>query len=71
MAEFCNQCARELGFPEGELAGLGQGQVLPLDHGWSAICEGCGFIVVDDDGNCIAKDCLKNHNPTEEEHDRG
>jgi hypothetical protein len=60
MAEFCNQCARELGFPEGDFANLIEGGVRP---GWGVvvICEGCGNTLADNDGNCINSYCEKQH----------
>lgn len=62
MADFCNQCAREHGLPEGDLRYQRKdeaGNVLVLEEGmgWSELCEGCGPTVVDDDGNCIADNC--------------
>ena len=61
MADFCNQCAQVLDFPEGDLAGLltaedrGQGLVQFV------LCEGCGPTIVDHLGNCLgAKPCTDN-----------
>lgn len=59
MADFCNQCAAELDLPPYDLAGI------TLPHIWLrnaanvVICEGCGVIQVDPQGNCVSKDCLK------------
>ena len=53
MADFCNQCAGELGLPNGDLADLGRGERLTEGYYWPALCEGCGFTGVDDDGNCV------------------
>lgn len=47
MADFCNQCAKDLGFPEGDLKSA------PGREGkFAVLCEGCGWIVVDESGNC-------------------
>ena len=59
MADFCKQCSRDMGFKGNDLADLGRGKSLPKDHGWSALCEGCGPTLVDNSGKCIVSDCLK------------
>lgn len=54
MADLCRQCSIDtFGFDSGDLANLG-----PLEPGTghSVICEGCGFILVDESGNCILCD---------------
>lgn len=62
MADFCKQCSLELfGEDNGDLKGLGDGRKLEPGFGWTAICEGCGFTIVDDDGACINKYCDKKH----------
>jgi len=64
MADFCNQCAAELGFPYGDLDGI------TTAAGWASglaaivLCEGCGQTQVDPEGNCIADDCLRQHGLT-------
>lgn len=53
MADFCNQCAKDLGFPEGDLK-------VPEDRGpgrFTALCEGCGPTIVDEQGNCLHIPC--------------
>jgi len=55
MADFCNQCAKSLALPHGDLAGLDLYTVV--------LCEGCGAIQVDEYGNCISRDCLENGHP--------
>ena len=59
MADFCQQCSLEMfGMDVRELAELGpKGSVLPPEHGWTALCEGCGPTLVDQDGKCIAAYC--------------
>jgi len=60
MADFCKACSIELfGTDTGDLKGLGRERKLDPEFGWPAICEGCGFILVDDEGNCIDCDLKK------------
>ena len=48
MAEFCRQCAAQLGQPT-DLAGLcAPGYIVPV------LCEGCGPTYVDHAGQCIS-----------------
>lgn len=59
MADFCRQCAQNHGFESlDDLEGLGGPDAPPLapGYGYPAICEGCGFIMVDAAGNCIECD---------------
>jgi hypothetical protein len=68
MASFCGQCSKatfditnqndfdHLGDPGEEKA-------------WVVLCEGCGPIQVDKDGNCVSEDCLENHNRKEDTND--
>jgi len=57
VADFCKACSIELfGEDLRELASLGHGTPLPAGHGYSVICEGCGFIMVDEEGNCVMCD---------------
>ncbi len=62
MADFCRQCSMDL-FQEDfyDLRGLGDGTPLTPGKGWSALCEGCGATVVDDDGVCISFHCFRKH----------
>lgn len=55
MADFCKQCADDLGFPESDLIdpNLRKGLYVP------ALCEGCGSIQVNNKGECISDDCLR------------
>lgn len=61
MADFCNQCAKELGFDPGDMAHLMEKEKYDDDHGVLVLCEDCGPSVVDYEGNCIAPDCWKRH----------
>jgi hypothetical protein len=62
MADFCNQCAKDHGFDEGDLSTLIPDEY--LNDGYlciSVICEGCGETKVDWAGNCINAKCLEKH----------
>lgn len=48
MADFCNQCAEELDFPPGDMAGM-----CDRNECVAALCEECGDIRVDADGFCL------------------
>lgn len=58
MADFCQECSIEIfGEDFRELANLGNGKELPPGHGWRALCEGCGYmILVDNDGKRLESD---------------
>lgn len=62
MADFCRECSiATFGYDTGDHR-LGK---LPADHYWEVICEGCGFIQVDELGNCMRCDLMqtrKGHN---------
>lgn len=55
MADFCKQCADQLGFPESDL--------IPADglpgYYYPSLCEGCGPIMVNHRGECTSIDCLQ------------
>jgi hypothetical protein len=60
MADFCKACSEELFDMDGkDLAGITDKGAWEQSRAAVAICEGCGYIQVDPDGNCVAKDCLK------------
>lgn len=61
MADFCNQCLDELGLPRGDLAGITSPADWAEGRAVRVICEGCGFVQVDPDGNCVTVDCLRKH----------
>ena len=45
MAEFCKQCAEDLGLPENDFIDMcKEGEII------AALCEGCGPILVDHTG---------------------
>lgn len=57
MADFCQECSIEIfGEDFRDLANLGNGE-LPPGHGWSTLCEGCGYVIlVDNDGKRLESD---------------
>ena len=60
MADFCKQCSIEtFGEDFKELANLGPEGELKPGEGWMTLCEGCGFIIVSQDGTCIEPECVK------------
>lgn len=69
MADFCQQCSIEnFGEDLGDLKDLGPAEELQEGCGWGALCEGCGFTVVDQAGRCIARYC-EVHGKAEENND--
>lgn len=64
MADFCKQCSiYHFGQDCGELAGLTRPEDWLQSKAAFAICEGCGPIQVDPEGNCVSKDCLRQGKP--------
>jgi len=61
MAEFCEQCAKGLGFPHGDFRNITKENEWEEGLAASVLCEGCGPIQVDPKGNCITKNCFENH----------
>jgi hypothetical protein len=65
VAEFCKQCADDLGFsPENNIpydfVGLQsdkEWEEMEEGYGLGALCESCGFTVVNKEGECIASSC--------------
>lgn len=68
MAEFCRQCA-EGHFPDSpefwnDLAGITTKGDWKRGYANVVICEGCGVIQVDPEGNCATDNCLEHgHKP--------
>ena len=60
MADFCNQCAKEFSFPEGDFA---RPNMSPPEEGmgYPELCEGCGSCYVDEKGNCNDPCCDRSH----------
>ena len=62
MADFCRQCSLALfGEDFGDLANLGDGRDLGPGEGWPALCEGCGPILVDIEGNRVDLEGMENN----------
>lgn len=62
MSDFCKQCSIDLfGKDFEDLRGLTT--PADTDNGLyaPAICEGCGFIQVNHEGECITTDCDRPH----------
>lgn len=55
MAEFCKQCADDLGFPRSDFL---YPNLLPGQY-MTVLCEGCGSTQVNSKGECICSDCIK------------
>lgn len=59
MADFCKQCSiNTFGKDTRDLAGITEPGKWQQGMAVSDICEGCGPIQVDPDGNCVSNDCL-------------
>ena len=63
MAEFCNACAKKLFNGPGDFAGLTDEESWNIGRAACVICEGCGFIQVDPEGNCASYDCKEAGKP--------
>jgi len=63
MANFCKQCSLYMFGPGyNDFENIGKGKPpLKKGYGYPVLCEDCGPILVNADGECITKDCLKNH----------
>ena len=66
MSDFCSQCFKDMGGlgidltrtdgAQTDLAGL-----CKEDEETGVLCEGCGFIAIDSEGQCMSKNCLIDH----------
>lgn len=61
MADFCKQCSVELFGEDLKDLAWDRGKPLGPDQGWAEICEGCGYTLVKDDGECISPYCTQKH----------
>jgi hypothetical protein len=58
MADFCRQCSEQhFGQDFKELANLMSEEDAAKGFAASALCEGCGAIQVNQNGECISPDC--------------
>jgi hypothetical protein len=59
MADFCKKCSIDtFGEDFKDLANFTPVEDWQNGLAVSVICEGCGIIQVDPEGNCVSKDCL-------------
>lgn len=64
MAEFCKACSIEVfGANMGDLKGITKQSVWERGRARVVLCESCGPITVDPEGNCVSEDCLKAGQP--------
>ena len=62
MADFCRQCSIYMfGKDYGDLKGLSSEEDTKNELYAIALCEGCGLIQVDHEGNCVSPDCGIDH----------
>lgn len=58
MADFCKQCSLDMwGEDMGDLRGITKQDEWANGKAAVVICEGCGYIQVDPEGNCVTGDC--------------
>lgn len=58
MADFCKACSIEhFGKDYGDHAKISTPEDTAANRFAGVICEGCGFIYVDHEGNCVSPDC--------------
>jgi len=61
MANFCKSCSIELFGKDFEE--LKPKEPAEPGYYYSGICETCGMIQVDNDGDCVSEDCNRQRNP--------
>ncbi|ANA48942.1 hypothetical protein PaMx35_ORF35 [Pseudomonas phage PaMx35] len=60
MADFCKACSLAMwGEDFGDLAGITKQEDWDNGKACNVICEGCGVIQVDPEGECVSSDCIK------------
>lgn len=58
MADFCKQCSIDMfGRDTGDLAGVTKPEDWAEKKACTVLCEGCGPIQVDPEGNCVSPGC--------------
>jgi len=62
MADFCRACWGEAEYA-GDLAGITPKKAWNNNKASIVMCEGCGAIQVDPDGNCVSQNCLEKGKP--------
>jgi hypothetical protein len=67
MADFCRACTEQLfgvfAAQNNDLKGLTTQEDWDKGLAVSVLCEGCGPIQVDPEGNCVSTDCLEHGKP--------
>lgn len=64
MANFCKQCSIDnFGQDHGDLRGITSEEDWEAGLAKIVICEDCGIIQVDPEGNCVSPDCLYEGQP--------
>lgn len=64
MADFCKACSVNMfGEDFKELANITQVAAWQEGKAVTVLCEGCGPVQVDPDGNCVSTDCLEQGKP--------
>lgn len=59
MADFCKQCSINIfGEDYGDLASITEQKEWEEGRAVCTICEGCGPIQLDPQGNCVSTDCM-------------
>ena len=58
MPNLCNACAAEV-HCNGDFKGIAEDEVWELGKAAMVMCDGCGIIQVDPEGNCVDSDCKK------------
>lgn len=62
MADFCKLCSIDnFGEDFGEMAGISSEADTRAGRFAGVLCEDCGLIQVDREGQCVSLDCLKRH----------
>lgn len=64
MADFCKQCSIiNFGKDFEDMKGITIIEEWNEGKAKLVICEGCGGIQIDPEGNCVSKDCLEKDKP--------
>ena len=62
MSDFCKQCSMDVfGEDFGDMAKLSTLEDTANKLYASVLCEDCGYIQVDHEGNCITHECKEHH----------
>lgn len=66
MADFCRQCSMELfGKDFGNMKGATTKEDWEKGLAAVVLCEHCGHIQVDPEGNCVSNDCMEGGHKSE------